>query len=202
MSIPWGSQPKTWRDKLYDLAMGFSEIVAGSLENDQASSRQEAIRTRLDKALRIESEIDIWQSSWVNEKHPRLRTRCDCQCPAALSCICSMPASEFPDNEFALLQVECWALQLLISTALSKLLATEADYTTSWVSHIPLRSSQIASCLETALTLPAFTQTADRSSGVTEGFCRTIFPVWALRDHRSFMNSNERLALESQVYEI
>lgn len=161
MSVPWKSQPKTYRDRLCDLGMGFSEIVASSLGNEQASSRREATRARIDKALRIEVGISIWQTSWFNEEYPHLHIRCQCQSPTMFSCICSVPASKFPNNGFALLQVECWALQLLISTTLSRLLAAEADFTTSWIANSPIRSAQIACHMEAVSALPALMHTAE-----------------------------------------
>lgn len=185
MKIPWKSQPKTCRDRLYDLAIAFSEVVARSLGDDQASSRRGAKQTLIDKALRIEADINIWKSSWLNKEYPHLQIGCDCQPPAPFSCVCSVPISQFPTNAFALLQVECWALQLLISTTLNNLVAAQAEFTTSWGKYFPIRSSQIACCMEVASTIPTFRHTAERSSGITEGLCRTVFPDWVLREYRS-----------------
>lgn len=190
MTIPWNSQPKTWRDKLYDLAMGVSELVASSLVHDQVSRRPESIRAGIDKALRIEAEISIWQSSWFKDEYPSLQVRCDCQRLAMFSCICSVPVSKFPTDDFALLQFECWALQLLISNTLRKLLAAEVESTTSWIDPLRMRSSHIASYMEAASTSPAFKNTAEQISGITEGLCRTIFPMWTIREHWKMRDSN------------
>ena len=188
MSIPWKTQPKTWRDRLYDLAMRFSEIVASSSDNDQASGPREAMNTRIDKTLQIEVELSVWQSSWLKEAYPHQRVGCDCQPPAPFSCICSVPASKLPSTDFALLQVECWSLQLLISTTLSKSLGPEPM--ASWIAHLHVRSSRIARFMEAASTFPAFKHTAERSSGVTEGFCRTILPTWTLREYRGMRTAS------------
>jgi hypothetical protein len=190
MSVPWKSQPKTWRDKLYDLAISFNEIVVSSLKNDQTSNRREAIRTWVDQALQIEAEISTWHSSWFSEEYPHLEIECYCHSPAPFSCICSMPISKFSTNDFALLQVECWALQLLVSTTLRKLLTTETGFTASWIAHLTVRSSQIAYLMEAAFIFSMFKQTAKPSSGVTEGICRAVFPNWALREYRGIKESN------------
>lgn len=190
MTTPWTSQAKTWRDKLYDLVVVFSEIIASSQENGRASSPLASIRTEVDKALQVEAELSAWKSSWLNEAYPHHRIICQCQAPAQFSCLCSLPASKFPTTDFALLQVECWSLQLLISTTLSKLSNPGADLPV-WIAHLPTRSSQIANYMDEASSFPAFKHTTERSSGVTEGFCRTIFPTWILREYRSVKGSDE-----------
>ena len=191
MTIPWKSQPKTWRDRLYDLAMSFSKIIAKSLGSDRGSSQRETVRNLVDETLRIDAEVGMWQSSWFTKEYPQLQIRCGCRCPAALSCICSVPASRFPNNDFALLQVECWALQLLISNTLSKSLATEDGFTKSWITQLSVRSSHIACYMETASAFSAFGNTAQRFCGITESLCRTIFPSWTLRDYRGISNGDE-----------
>lgn len=190
MTTPWKSQPKTWRDKLYDLVVVFSEIIASSQGNNCASSPPESIRTEIDKALQVEVELGAWKSSWLNEAYPRHRIRCHCQSPAQFSCLCSLSALKFPSADFALLQVECWSLQLLISTTLSKLSDLGADLP-EWITHLPVRSSQIANYMDEASSFPAFKHTTERSSGVTEGFCRTIFPTWTLREYRGIKYGDE-----------
>lgn len=190
MTTPWKSQQKTWRDKLYDLVVVFSEIVASSQGNGRASSPLESIKTDIDKALQVEAELSTWKSSWLNDAYPRHRIICHCQSPAQFSCLCSLSASKFPSADFALLQVECWSLQLLISTTLSKLSNPGADIP-AWFAHLPVRSSKIAHHMDEASSFPAFKHTTERSSGVTEGFCRTIFPTWTLRTYRGIKDGNE-----------
>lgn len=184
MTIPWRSQPKTWRDRLYDLIICFSEGVARPWESGQTSSSKEVIRTAIDEALRIEARLSMWRSSWLNETYPNLQITCNCGSLAPFSCICSVPTAKFPAIDFALLQVECWSLQLLISTRICKLLLPGIESATLWTAHFPLRSSQIASHLEAVSTFPALRHTTERSSGVTEGFCRTILSTWTLRVYK------------------
>jgi hypothetical protein len=190
MTTPWISQPKTWRDKLYDLVVVFSEIVASSQGNDRTSSPQESVRTEIYKALQIEAALSVWKSSWLDEAYPRHRIRCHCQSPAEFSCLCSLSVSKFPTTDFALLQVECWSLQLLISTTLSKLSDPGVNLPV-WTAYLPVRSSQIANYMDEASSFPAFKHTTERSSGVTEGFCRTIFPTWTLREYRGIKVGDE-----------
>jgi hypothetical protein len=188
MTIPWKFQPKNWRDRLYDLAMGFNEIVASTLGNDKTSSRPEDVTTRVDKALQIESEISKWKLSWFEGEYPHLQIRCNCQSLPTFSCICSIPISRFPTNDFALLQVECWAIKLLISATLIKLVAADGDFTASWVANLPLRSSQIACYMEATPASPLFRRTVEQSSGINEGLCRALLPAWSLREYRRRVN--------------
>ncbi|KAE8440864.1 hypothetical protein EG329_006381 [Mollisiaceae sp. DMI_Dod_QoI] len=189
MTTPWNSQPKTWRDKLYDLVVVFSEIVASSKGNDPSSGPP--VMSQIDKALQVDAELSVWKSSWLNEAYPHHRIRCHCQAPAQFSCLCSFSTSKFPTTDFALLQVECWSLQLLISTTLSKLLDPGADLPI-WSAHLPIRSAQIANYMDEASSFPAFKHTTERSSGVTEGFCRTIFPTWIIREYRGIKDGDEQ----------
>lgn len=182
--MPWKSQPKTWRDRLYDLALNLTEIIISPLENHLALDQRDSVRAQIDKVLHIEAGISTWRSSIFGRAYPHLLIKCDCQHLAPLSCICSVAASEFPTNEFSMLQIECWAVQLQISTVLQRLVASEGDYLAPWKAHIPLRSSQIAFRIEAASTCPTLRQTADKTTGVTEGFCRTIFPAWVLNKYR------------------
>ncbi|KAE9364996.1 hypothetical protein N431DRAFT_446708 [Stipitochalara longipes BDJ] len=200
MTTPWKSQPKTWRDKLYDLVVVFSEVVASSQGNDHASNQLESIRTEIDKALKVEAELSAWKSSWLNEAYPSHRIRCHCQAPAQFSCLCSLSALNFPTTDFALLQVECWSLQLLISITLRKLSDSGADPPV-WIAHLPVRSSQIANFMDEALPFPIFKYTTDRSSGITEGLCRTILATWTLREYRGIQGGNEERNLDSKSLE-
>jgi hypothetical protein len=84
-----------------------------------------------------------------------------------------------------MLQIECWAFQLQASTILKLLVASEGNIVAPWNEHIPLRSSTIVCRIEAASTCPTLRQTADKTNGITEGFCRTIFPAWALNRYRS-----------------
>jgi hypothetical protein len=178
MSVPWTSEPKTWRDRLYDLAIAFNEIVTSD------SDEPEAIVTRIDKTFQIEADINTWKSSWLSNEYPNLRTVCNCKSPTIFSCICSVPASKFPTHDFALLHVECWALQLLISTKLNKSVTTEPRFIASWVTDLSARTQQIASHMEAAATFTTIKNTPERSSGITESLCRTIFPAWTLREYQ------------------
>ncbi len=192
MATPWKSQPKTWRDKLYDLVVIFSEIVASSPGDDRVSNPLESTRTKIDRALQVEAELSAWKSSWLNEAYPDHRIRCHCQSPTQFSCLCSLSASKFPTADFALLQVECWSLQLLVSTTLSRLSGPGGADFPAWIALLlPMRSSQIANHMDEASSFPAFKHTTERSSGVTEGFCRTIFPTWILREYQSIKDVDE-----------
>jgi len=185
MSNPWTSEPKTWRDRLYDLALRFSELTVGYGEENESSDHRGITREWIGKAMDIEADLARWRFSWLNEAYRHQQINCDCQPPAPFSCICSIPGLKFPNTKFALLQLECWSLQLLISTTLNRILGPDADLTTSWIKSLPTRSSQIASYMETASALPALRSALKASSGVTEGFCRNIFPYWILRDYQS-----------------
>jgi hypothetical protein len=178
MSIPWISQAKTWRDRLYDLAIGFNEILA--IE----SNKLETTASRTDKTFRIEADVNTWKSSWLSQEYPNLRIICNCNFPTRFSCICSVPASKFPTHDFALLQVECWALQFLISTTLNRSVTAEPRFTESWVTDLTARTQQIASHIEAASTFATSKDTGKGSSGITESLCRTIFPAWTLRDYQ------------------
>ncbi|KAF2802240.1 uncharacterized protein BDZ99DRAFT_503997 [Mytilinidion resinicola] len=185
MSSPWAAQPKTWRDKLYDLALRFSELVVNDGGVNESPDCLGISQERIGEALGIEAGLARWRSLWLNEAYPHQQISCDCQSPAAFSCICSVLLLEFPSNDFALLQIECWSLQLLISTTLSRLSGPELDLTSSWIKMLPTRSSQIASYMETASALPALRSTSHMTSGVTEGFCRNIFPYWILKKYQA-----------------
>jgi hypothetical protein len=195
MTIPWKFQPKTWRDRLYDLAISFSKVVVDYFRNDQVSSRQEKMETGIDKTLQIEKEISIWKSSWFSEEYSHLQLRCDCQSPAMFSCICSVPSSNLASNDFILLHVECWALQLQISNTLNKLLATESGFVPPWNGHLLVRSLQIVGSMQAASSFSALNPTIKRCSGVTESICRSIFPNWVLKEYWGIEHSNEGLPI-------
>jgi hypothetical protein len=178
-------QPKTWRDRLNDLALGLTEIAISAPKNHPSPDQRAMIRAQIDKILQIETGISTWRLSTFSEACPHLQFICDCQYPALLSCICSVPASQFLTNEFAMLQIECWAFQLQASTILKTLVAFEGNILAPCKKHIPLRSSKIACRIEAASTCPTLRHTVDKTNGVTEGFCRTIFPAWALNSYRS-----------------
>jgi hypothetical protein len=200
MTIPWKFQPKTWRDRLYDLAISFSKVIVDYfrvdyLRSNQVSNRREKMEPGIDTALQIEKEISKWKLSWFSEEYPYLQLRCNCQSPAIFSCICSGLSSNLASNDFILLQVECWALQLQISNTLNKLLATETGFVIPWNTYLPVRSSQIVGSMEAAASFSALKPTTKRSSGVTEGICRSIFPNWVLKEYWGIENSNERLPI-------
>jgi hypothetical protein len=184
MTVPWRSQPKTWRDQLYDLGFGVTKILASSPEDNHAFNEKDPIGAQITGLLRIETGITTWKSSWLAQEYPHLIVRCDCPFPDILSCICSLPASEFPNYDFTLLQVECWALQLLISAALRKLLAVSPELSGIWSANLFARSEQIAVSLDSALKVPVFQRTSELSSAVTEGICRMVFPTWILKEYR------------------
>lgn len=182
-TIPWKLHPKTWRDKLYDLVLRFSNVLAGCSGHDQASTVCGSTRTLIDEALQIEASLSMWRSSWLEEAYPSLYVNRECGCPAPFSCICPVSLAELPAAEFALLRVECWALQLLISTTLHKLSANEADLAASWqTTYLHLRSSLVADYMERAITCSVVN--VNQSVGITEGFCRTILSTWAVRVHK------------------
>lgn len=188
MTIPWITQPKTWRDRLYDLALAFSEIMVSFEGNDKAATPPEAIASQIQKSLEIEGYISTWKSAWLSEQYPHLQVRCSCHHPEPFSCICSIPVLTFPSTDFALLQLECWALQLLISFRLSRALENETGSTMPWAAYLPARSSQIASCIEASSVFPAFQHAEDRSSALTEGLCRMLFSSWTLREYKGIGN--------------
>jgi hypothetical protein len=188
MNVPWRVQPKTWRDQLYDLGFGVSEILATPSEITIGSNTEDSMRDRIVGLQQIEAGLSNWKSSWLATEYRHLRVKCDCQSGDILSCICSVPATEFPNYDFTLLQVECWALQLLISTKLSSLLSSRDEFTRTWSPDLSVRSAQIAAHLDAALSVPVFQRSAELSSAVTEGTCRMVFPNWILKDYRSSAN--------------
>lgn len=180
MNGPWVSQHKTWRDRLHDLAIRFSAILADLTPQHTCDNASNQIL----EILGLETELRSWRSSWVGEAHPGVAVRCDCCSSAPFSCICSVPVFEFPTIEFGLLQVECWTIQLLISTMLNDLAANRADWLTCSVPDLALRSSKIASQMEAANNFYAANRSTDKSSGIAEDVCRMIMPLWALKEYR------------------
>lgn len=180
MVSPWVYQHKTWRDKLHDLAIRFSAISA-SLTLCRGSHDAS---NQIPGVFQIEADLGQWRSSWLKEAHTGVAIQCVCYLSTPLSCICSVPAQEFPTIEFGLLQIECWSLQLIISTALNDLAVNRPEWMTRDISDLPLRSSQIASQIEAANNFYAASRPTDQSSGITEDVCRMIFPLWALKEYR------------------
>ena len=186
---PWHSHARTWRDKTYDFVAWFSEIAACEQHEDakQASPLKD-FRRKIQVVLSIDKGLGVWRQEWLKKEHPWLRIQCTSQCKP-YSCICSMPIVNFPTDEFALLQVEHWSLQLLVSLELSKMLAScgrgEAAFGTSTLPTFLARSALIGRSIEEALLLPVFGQTEAHFDGLTEGLCRTILPSWILKQWRT-----------------
>ena len=85
-----------------------------------------------------------------------------------------MPIKDFPSNDFTLLHVEYWALQLLIELVL-------IDYDVG----VSARSANITRQMTEALTLPIYQQTKDHFEGITEGLCRMVLASWVLREYKA-----------------
>ena len=190
MVKPWDAQARTWRDGLYDFAAQFSEVAAGELHDEfaQVSAVKDFTR-RTQGLLSIDRDLGIWRQEWLGEEFPWLVIECASQCEPH-SCICSTPAVAFPSSDFALLQVEYWSLQLLVSLEIPTLHSTHQGHdgamnTPSLLPVFLARCASIARSLEEALALPVFGQSEAHFGGLTEGLCRTIMPSWILRQWKS-----------------
>ena len=190
MQKPWTSRPRTWRDVLYDSAAQFSEVIASeSYAQIEPLSALKEFRRRVQGLMSIQRGLGIWRQQWLGEDFPRLVVECTSQCEPH-SCICSTPILAFPTSDFALLQVEYWSLQLLVSLELATVHSEYEGHDENASSLLLFsvflgRCAVIAGNLEAALALPVFGQSEAHFGGLTEGLCRTIMPTWILRQWKS-----------------
>ena len=190
MERPWHLRTKTWRDKLFDCAARLSDIGAceGDEEGGKVSTMDDTERQTV-AILSIEKALGIWRQEWLSTEYPGLHIQCMSEC-APQSCICSAPAAALLTNDFVMLQVEYWSMQLLVSLQLVKRYAKRitldtAVATPSTPQILFARSELIAHKIEEALVLPVFGQSEAHFGGMTEGLCRTIMPSWILKQWKA-----------------
>ena len=190
MKRPWVFFPRTWRDQLHDIAVSFSEVMAGALPHDTLSSLQDAKQDRADQIVLLEQRLGSWHLSWIRKEYPSYLLNCDCPLVRSLSCICTLPVSGFAKSDFALLQMEYLSLQLLISTRLVELFEARVQHEAIHHVHFSTRSSRIASNMYRLYEESPFQRTAEQGSGITEVVCRNILSTWALD---GYLESRNRL---------
>ena len=190
MTVPWLLYPKSRRDKLYDLMLSFNKIIIDFGKCGQFPDLNDTT-ILVKKVLEIEVKLRSWKISWLKEACPQAVDKCNCLSPGQLSCICTVPDLDFPTVDFALLQLECWALQLLMSTTLDISLSHDDHRRTSWAAHLPKRTSKIANYIEGMQDYSKDSWVRTQSSAITENQCRAILANWALREHKQdYMRSD------------
>lgn len=194
MSIPWRIQPKTWRDKFYDLVLLFSSLMTSYLECFHLRL-MDRINDLIRRVLQLEASLGVWKSSWLTGAYPHTVKTCECRPRKPLSCICLGLQLKFSSVDFALLRLESLSLQLMISFVLHRLLAYSGRRSTCLSRHLSARSTDIACRMEAILACHLFDQATNGPSGISEALCRSIMPTLALREYRvtDMIESNEDL---------
>ena len=161
--IPWTTRPKTWRDTLMDIALDMTESVGFDV---------------------LEGRLTSWHQRWLKQHRPK---RFVCSRGGHKYCFCSLPPASIPNNEFALLQGEFYALALLPLVQRRNALLTDARYCkkplTFGFEELEGTCQRISTDLASVLTLPCFGQeTADgiKSRGISEGRSRSLLCSSAL----------------------
>ena len=206
MTLPWQSQAKTWRDALYDIAVRLSAELSG----DETRAQDVGIadwgaawpRHRLYNLLEIDRELAIWRHRWLRVAYPQLPIRCTNRCMRR-SCICSAGAAEIPNNDFLLLQVELWSLQLLVDLHFLRSRSFVDPLTGMWPERValPQRADTIAARVDGYVSLPLFKGDSKHFWSITESMCRSILPAWALQEYRSFkmMQGTRRTSISNDM---
>ncbi|MCJ1310730.1 hypothetical protein MMC25_004396 [Agyrium rufum] len=196
MTKPWFSHKRTWRDKLYDATAYFCDVAA--IEETGADGEPDLIladcgakcKRKIQILLWIQEQLRTWRVDWLEHEYPNICIECSCQ-PERNPCICSVPVASFPTNDFALLQIEYWSMQLLLTFELAKLFyeredrAREEAGSPSTTQPFLARSARVAEHMDEALVRPIFGQSEKHFKGLTEGVCRSVMANWILRQYKS-----------------
>ncbi|KAL2826675.1 hypothetical protein BDW59DRAFT_145026 [Aspergillus cavernicola] len=169
MEIPWKMVEKTSRDRLFDIALRMTTLYSRECQN---SSRQ---------YKEIYDDLLAWKRDWL-----RSEIFVSAECPNSSSLSLSLSLSDttlFPNNEFSYTSAEYTALLLLLThmTFQPSNVPSNPNLTTSTKINYPETEVQpLRTTLQTILTLPCFGRALSDAPGITEGRCRSLFPIWVL----------------------
>jgi hypothetical protein len=215
---PWIGRKKLWRDKLHDTGVQMTEIMTYVQRVLPSQRHPDKSKTRfMQEACRgCWIELINWRDDWLRKAYPKLHIICTNSCSI---CYCSLPPASFPDSDFAHLQVEQWAFLLLLGM-LARTLELGIDYCTPYLSgwateelvtnnsstHSPSRPNIIsdligqvpflADLIDRALHEPFYGQVLHDTPGITEGRCRSLFPLWTLMQYREYREPANGAAIE------
>ncbi|KAL4797757.1 hypothetical protein BDV19DRAFT_357941 [Aspergillus venezuelensis] len=189
MKTPWKNIPKIMRDRLQDVAISMIEVHALPPIDP---------RRVISECHRLLDLLTHWRQTWLAGECPELL---DSLLPVEDSATHqehSLPhPTLFPNNDFAFLAAEYTAIALFLTHIL---LTAQAKYTvlsnhndvfsaTSTENYIladliDLQNRVVALRveLETILLRPCFGRVLIDAPGITEGRCRSLFPIWVLRE--------------------
>ena len=187
LSVPWHGINKSWRDLLYDIATNMTCTIADQTTLPASSS------IYIQQVLHLDTDMKTWQDRWYATASRLEPFDCWNECTPR-SCICHVLDMQSNQHD-VLLRVECLALQLLIGCEIWQTLHEVAmtdgasavfgsDQAREYV-----RLTAAAKCLSQALDLPYFWTRNDIPEVLTEGKCRSVLPMLALKAHERVESS-------------
>ncbi|KAL4962017.1 uncharacterized protein BDV14DRAFT_112163 [Aspergillus stella-maris] len=189
MKTPWKDIPKTARDRLQDVAISMIEVYSLPAMNPQRI---------ISECHRLLDLLTHWRQTWLAAEYPEFLDR-----PQRIEDNTThqehpLPHQNlFPNNDFAFLAAEYKAIALFLThiflAAHKNLIrlsdhndvfsATSAEnYIFTDLIDLENRIVALRIELETILLRPCFGSVLIDAPGITEGRCRSLFPIWVLRE--------------------
>ncbi|KAL4935557.1 hypothetical protein BDV06DRAFT_228716 [Aspergillus oleicola] len=185
METPWRDIPKIARDRLQDVAINMTDLYA------LPSCDAKLIVSDCERLLDL---LTHWRQTWFVTEYQELLGNCmeliEFEDDSAYRPQTLPHPTLFPNNDLAFLAAEYTAIALFLNhiyhTALLQHTATihslapcpASNNTIALESHITTLRTE----LETILLLPCFGRVLVDAPGITEGRCRSLFPIWVLRE--------------------
>ena len=186
MTVPWKDKKKTWRDKLHDVGIQIPEVVAYVHKMDDptepSTESGKSPEDMLKRCQTLANNLRVWRSTWQQSAYPHLMVTCNGLCPTV--CHCSIPPAEFPCPDFAHLQAEYWSEYLLLGM-LSRELESKLQIENTTPLFTTKEIQRLYNLVDDALNHPYFGQVHEDTPGITEGRCRSLFPIWVLNQYRA-----------------
>lgn len=175
LNDPWTKTEKSSRDKLYDIAARMTVL--------HSKVHSEVTVDLIDQHWKIDHELVVWRSEWLQNDHPDLQIFCKCKEDL---CLCIPHSSLSPSNEACYTGSEYLALLLMHANGTLRLYESlrglhEFETITFFENQkLMSRVEWVSLYLNDLLSLPCFGRAMSDVLGITEGRCRSLLPVWAL----------------------
>ena len=184
---PWKTHQKDWRDLLYDVASALTRTIS------RQKSYPLPLETYLADIIQVDKQIRIWQAAWLARILPSSNGYGHQDC-AVRSYVCTLDDLACMDDHDILLQVECWAIQLLIDCEIWQVL--DIDFHDDFQTPSMLfargteetRMTMLNDNVSYALKLPLFHCNDDPPEVITEGRCRALLPTWSVAAYKKLNN--------------
>ncbi|KAL4949252.1 hypothetical protein BDW69DRAFT_77373 [Aspergillus filifer] len=211
MTTPWTDIPKMARDRLQDVAISMTELHALPAIDPHSV---------VSECRRLLGELRRWRQAWLQTEYPQLFDLYQHLPEGGLAHLENekpfIHPTLFPNNDFAFLAAEYIAIALFL---IYMARMAQEEYTLQHnpnanqdsnpvsmsISTLESRIRSLRTELETVLLLPCFGRVLIDAPGITEGRCRSLFPIWVLREtNPDIRNGNQDLSQEewwSGLYE-